>query len=119
MMALRAQQRFRRALILFVTALRKQSRMFSTPPSDQHLAFLAHENNTIFRVKVAVLFQFSRPVTQQSAVVPMQSDRRHIAASWELIMNHGSHRHRFLEHWRGTCRHAFWRAEIEGGEDRG
>ena len=92
--------------------------MLPAPAGYQHPALVAHENDPIFRIEFTVLFQVSRPVRQQSAVIPMQLYRRHFSARRKLVMHHGGDRNRFFKHRRRAGRDALRRAELQGGENR-
>src|SRR5207247_9175894 len=65
------RQGLERTLVLFVAAFGQQAGMLPAPAGYQHLAFVAHENNPIFAIELAVLLQFSRPFRRQSAIIPM------------------------------------------------
>src|SRR5437899_7238410 len=56
MMADGSRQGLRRALVFLVQACGKQPRMLAAPAGEQHLAFIADENNPVFWAALTALF---------------------------------------------------------------
>src|SRR5947209_5704598 len=109
-----SRQSFRRPFIFLIAALRQKPRMFPAPPSYEHLAFVAYEDDAVLGIEFAILFKFRGPLWKHSAIVPMQFHRRQIASRWKLIMHACREWNSFCEHRCGAGANRVGRAQFEG-----
>src|SRR5487761_1894011 len=80
-MAEGAGQRLRRTPVFLVSRFGNQARAFAAPAFDEHLAFVADEEDAVLRVERAIVFQFLRARWQNPAFIPVELHRRTFAAA--------------------------------------
>ena len=107
-----------RPLVGLHRRLGDQPGALAAPALDEHLALVADEEDAVLGVQLAAVLQLLRARRQQAAVVPVQPDRRHVAAGREFVVHDRGQRERLLEYRGRAGVHALRGAELQGGEDR-
>src|SRR5258708_1669947 len=113
-----ARQCFWRTPVLLVARFGDETRRFSTPSFNEHLAFVANHYAAIPALQLLTFGQFVRARRHDSAVVPMQLHRRHITARTELKVNGAGVWNRFRKNRGGAGVNAQGRAEFQCCKDR-